>query len=95
MNKTDLIKKIKKNNGITIDESTTIVNDIFNEIQKSLEEGKNVSLSGFGTWNVSILKGRDGKVPKSKKEYKSEDKYVVRFKPSKNTKEKVANRKVN
>ena len=94
MNKTDLIKKVKNNNGLTTDESTTIVNDLFDEIKKSLESGEDVSISGFGSWDINVLKGRVGKVPKSEKGYKSDDKYVVRFHPSKETKRLVASRKI-
>jgi nucleoid DNA-binding protein len=94
MNKTDLIKKITENNEITLEKGKKIVNEVFEEIKKSLAEGENVSITGFGSWNVSILNGRKGTVPKTDKKYKSEDKYVVRFKPSKDTKKIVAERKV-
>lgn len=90
MNKTDLIHKISKEKKITLDKSKELVNAVFDEILDSLANGESVSISGFGSFNISVLDGRKGKVPKSSKTYTSKAKYVVRFKPAKGTKAAIA-----
>ena len=60
-----------------------IVATIFNEIAKSLAEGKRVELRGFGAFSVQTRKARQGRNPKTGDAVMIESKSIPRFKAGK------------
>jgi Bacterial nucleoid DNA-binding protein len=63
MNKGQLIDQVYqrvKNFQINKAQVKTVVNTVFDEIAKALEDNKKVQIHGFGTFQVTNRKGREG-----------------------------------
>ena len=78
-----LSEAVFKNVGLSRNESSALVDSVFNEILKSLIGGDDVKISSFGTFIVRNKKERIGRNPKTKKEYVISQRKSVSFKPSK------------
>ena len=57
ISKKDFLRSVAKNNGFTIIETTRIYDAIVDELYKSVAEGTNVSLTGFGAFYLHKHKG--------------------------------------
>lgn len=91
MNKAQFVELVQKSGGYkTKIEAETAIKAFTEAITAALIENKEVSLVGFGSFGVSLQKGKMGKVPGTDKEYKTEDKMVPKFKPGKNLKDSVS-----
>ena len=86
-----LSEAVFKNVGLSRNESSALVDTVFNEILKSLIEGDDVKISSFGTFIVRNKKERIGRNPKTGIEAKISSRKVVTFKPSRHVKEKIKN----
>ena len=56
LTRSDLIDEINRKVGISLTDSSKIIEDIFEEILISLENGNDVKLSSFGTFSVKHKK---------------------------------------
>jgi len=65
------------------------LNTILEEVQKSLKAGKDVVLTGFGTFTVSKRKARMGRNPQTGASIRIPAKTVPRFKAGKGLKDAV------
>ncbi len=65
------------------------LNTILNEITKNLKAGKDVVLTGFGTFSLSKRKARTGRNPQTGEALKIPAKTVPRFKAGKALKDAV------
>ena len=65
------------------------LNDILEEIKKNLKSGKDVVLTGFGTFTTSRRKARMGRNPQTGATLKIPAKTVPRFKAGKALKDAV------
>ncbi len=61
-----------------------ILEIIFFEITKSLQNGDNVEIRGFGIFKTSIRKARIGRNPKNSQSVKIPEKKTIKWKMSKN-----------
>jgi len=90
-----LSEAVFKNVGLSRNESSALVDSVFNEILKSLIEGDDVKISSFGTFIVRNKKERIGRNPKTGEEVPITARNVVTFRASNvlksrvNTKNKV------
>ena len=90
-----LSEAVFKNVGLSRNESSALVDTVFNEILKSLIEGDDVKISSFGTFIVRNKKERIGRNPKTGEEVPITARSVVTFRASNvlksrvNTKNKV------
>lgn len=80
MNKATLIEKISKDTGVTKTTAANAVESIIDGIASALSANQRVTLSGFGTWNVSERKARRGRNPRTGEPIEIEAKRSVRFK---------------
>ena len=64
-----LSEAVYKNVGLSRNESSELVDSVFNEISKSLILGSDVKISSFGTFIVRNKKERVGRNPKTKEEF--------------------------
>lgn len=80
MTKQDLIEALVKKAVCTKKEATDALNVILDEITKALKGGKDVVLTGFGTFKVAKRKARTGRNPKTGEVLKIPARKVVRFK---------------
>ena len=59
----DIIEAISSNVGLSLSDSSKIIEEIFEFILKELENGDDVKISSFGTFSVRHKKSRIGRNP--------------------------------
>ena len=82
MNKTELVKIISEESGITRNEAKLALESLLENIKISLNKGERVSLVGFGSWSVYLREAREGRNPQTGKTIHIASKSVVKFKAS-------------
>ena len=85
-----LSEAVYRNVGLSRNESAALVDSVFNEISKSLIDGKDVKISSFGTFIVRNKKERVGRNPKTGEEVAITARQVVTFRSSNVLKSEVA-----
>ncbi len=85
----DLIEKIHSKVGVSMTDSSKLIEDIFDEIMISLESGNDVKLSSFGTFLIKSKKSRIGRNPKTGVEANINARKVVTFHPSNLIRKKI------
>ena len=65
MNKSDLIRDIANNAGITLKEATVAFDAVIDAITDNLNKGEKVQISGFGTFEIKSKPAREGANPKT------------------------------
>ena len=87
-----LSEAVFKNVGLSRNESSTLVDSVFNEILHSLINGNDMKISSFGTFVVRQKKERIGRNPKTGQEVPITARSVVTFRASNVLKSKVNNK---
>ncbi|MCI5969433.1 HU family DNA-binding protein [Helicobacter sp.] len=59
-------------------------------VEKALSQKESIELVGFGKFETILQKGKEGMVPGTTKKYKTQDKFVPKFKAGKGLKDAVA-----
>ena len=90
--RSSLSEAVFKNVGLSRNESSALVDSVFNEILKSLIEGDDVKISSFGTFIVRNKKERIGRNPKTGEEVPITARSVVTFRASNVLKSRVNNK---
>ena len=75
----DLIEAISDNVGLSLSDSSLLIEEIFEFILNELEKGVNVKISSFGTFSVRHKKSRIGRNPKTGVEVPITERNVVTF----------------
>ena len=75
----DLIEAISDNVGLSLSDSSLLIEEIFEFILKELEKGVNVKISSFGTFSVRHKRSRIGRNPKTGIEVPITERNVVTF----------------
>lgn len=65
MNKSELIRAIANNAGITIKDATTAFDSFIGAITDALKQGEKIQISGFGTYELKSKGAREGINPKT------------------------------
>lgn len=89
MNKKEIIKAVALNQDVTMKDCELVINALFEEITKNLENGESVVLSNFGTFEVRKRKARNGINPANGESILIPEQKTVAFKPGKNLKDRV------
>lgn len=89
MTKADLIGEVAKKSGMTKKDSDKAVTAMFDTITETLTKGENVSLVGFGTFEVRKRAERQGVNPRSKESMLIPASLLPAFKAGKALKEAV------
>lgn len=89
MTKDDLSQKLFKKIGLSKKTAKESVNVILEEIAKSLSNGESVVLTGFGKFEVRLLKERIGINPKTGEKIKISSVKVPKFVAGKSLKDMV------
>jgi len=93
--KADLVDIISDSYGLTKKQVHDVVDSFLVEIKNALIEDKTLEFRGFGTFEVKIRKGRErARNPKTGEIVQVLDHGVVNFRPGKELKETIRNRKV-
>ena len=75
----DIIEAISDNVGLSLYDSSKIIEEIFEFIIDELEKGDDVKISSFGTFSVRHKKSRIGRNPKTGVEALITERNVVTF----------------
>ena len=75
----DLMEAISDGVGLSLNETSDIIENIFDYILKDLENGEDVKISSFGTFSVKHKKSRIGRNPKTGIEVSIKARNVVSF----------------
>ncbi len=89
LNKNDLAKTVREEYGCTGKDCKAIVTDIFEVITESLANGNDVSINGFGKFEVKERAARKGINPATKEEIDIPAVKTTSFKASKTLKDKL------
>ena len=89
MNKTDLIKKVAAENGLTQKDAAAVVNSVFDSIMDSLAAREPVTLFGFGSFSCKHRDARQGRNPATGETMAFAASNTPVFKAAKAFKEKV------
>ncbi len=79
MHKSDLVKAVATNSGMTGPTAEKAVNAVFDTIKDSLKNGDKVTLTGFGTFEVANQAAREGRNPKTNSKIQIAARKRVRF----------------
>jgi len=82
MTKADLVERVADKTGLTRTDVMVVVENFLEQIKKSLEEGQNIEIRGFGTFKVKARKARKARNPRTGEEVPVPDRKVPVFKPS-------------
>ena len=93
LTKKDLINQIYMQIGFSKQISESLIEDFFSLIVQNLEKEGKIKISKFGTFSVRTKKSRIGRNPKTKEEKTISKREVVLFKPSKEFKEFINQKK--
>ncbi|MEX0417276.1 HU family DNA-binding protein [Bacillus sp. C30] len=91
MNKTDLIQKVAIETGLKRPQASLAIDTLFASIQQVLQNGDNVQLIGFGTFEVRERAAREGRNPITRESLIIPAKKETAFKDGKQLKESVNN----
>ena len=75
----DIIEAISDNVGLSLSDSSLMIEEIFEFILKELEKGDDVKISSFGTFSVRHKRSRIGRNPKTGIEATIKERNVVTF----------------
>ena len=78
----EIIEAISDNVGLSLSDSSLIIEEIFEFILNELEKGDDVKISSFGTFSVRHKKSRIGRNPKTGVEVSITERNVVTFSSS-------------
>ena len=89
LTKADTAAKLFEELGLNKREAKEMVEMFFEEVRQSLEQGRQVKLSGFGNFDLREKKQRPGRNPKTGKEIPISARRVVTFRPGQKLKARV------
>ena len=89
MKKAELVEAIAEKTGLTKADATRALEATFEVITKALKKGERVPVAGFGTFNVSKRKAREGRNPQTGATVKIPARKAVSFKAGTALKEAV------
>lgn len=90
MNKSTFITSVAVLSGLSKTSSTLALEAMIQSIQKTLKDGKDVRLSGFGIFDVAHRPERDGRNPRTGVTIKLAASKLPKFRAGKALKEAIA-----
>ncbi len=89
MGKQELIEALAKKANVSKNQAGEYLNAILDEISDTLKKGKDVTLTGFGTFSVVKRKARQGVNPRTGEKIKIAAAKVPKFKAGKKLKDLI------
>ena len=90
LGKIDLIARVAERSGISVKETSTLVNATLETIREALKEGDEVRLTGFGSFGVRTRAAHTGVNPQTRAKIRVPAKQRVRFSAGKGLSDAVA-----
>ena len=82
MTKADLVEMVAGKTGLTRSDVAAVVDEFLESVKKTLENGSNIEIRGFGTFKIKARKARKARNPRTGEEVPVPDRKVPVFKPS-------------
>ena len=82
MNKTQLVEKLAEEYDFTKVFARDIVDNVFNSLAETIQQGREVSISGFGNFKVAERQARPGRNPRTGEPIKIAASKNIKFKPA-------------
>jgi nucleoid DNA-binding protein len=82
MTKADLVEQVAEKTGLTRTDVAVVVDSFLDTIKRSMEEGHNIEIRGFGTFKIKLRKARKARNPRTGEVVPVPDRKVPVFKPS-------------
>jgi len=92
MTKLEIVTSLYEKLGFSRRECANIVDAFFDVIKKTLAEGENVKISGFGNFVVKEKKARRGRNPQTGDEIEISERKVLNFRLSQVLKDEINSR---
>ncbi len=89
LTKADMAKSLFNEIGLNKKEALELVNSFFEELEASLADGEQITLSGFGNFYLRDKNERPGRNPKTGEEVPNPARRVVTFRPGQKLKARV------
>jgi nucleoid DNA-binding protein len=89
MHKTDLVTAVAEQTGLSKDKADILVAALLEQITNALSRAQNVTLVGFGSFNLSSRAARSGHNPQTGASIEIAARNSVIFKPGKALKEAI------
>ncbi|WP_338365861.1 HU family DNA-binding protein [uncultured Pseudoalteromonas sp.] len=89
MNKAQLVANMAQHSELTKKDTQAALSSLLKVITKSLSEGDQVQISGFGTFALSYYPARSGRNPQTGESIEIEGANKAVFKPAKALKERL------
>lgn len=89
LTKAELSESLSQHVSIQKGEAKELVDYVFEEIRRALENGEEVKISGFGNFELKDKNQRPGRNPKTGEGVAIEARRVVTFKPGQKLKDRV------
>ena len=89
LNKRDLIELVSEKSHVSKKDAESVIDQAFGLMEKALLEGREVSITNFGTFIPKTRKSRDGTDPKKHTRIVIEENRSITFRVSKSLKEKL------
>ncbi len=83
MNKSDLIKSLAEQSGLTLRKAEEIVDTVFDTMTQALRDGDRIEIRGFGSFTVKEYEGYVGRNPKTGDKIEVDAKWLPFFKVGK------------
>jgi len=82
MTKADIAERIQAGTGMTMKESTEMLEAVLELMKTTLEQGEQIKISGFGSFIVKQKNDRKGRNPQTGETITIVARRIVTFKPS-------------
>ena len=89
MTKLEIVTNLYEKLGFSRRECANIVDAFFESIKKTLAQGENVKISGFGNFIVKQKKARRGRNPQTGEEIEISERKVLNFRLSQVLKDEI------
>ncbi|MFC0444979.1 integration host factor subunit alpha [Pseudidiomarina halophila] len=93
LTKAEMAEHLFEKFGINKRDAKDLVENFFEEIRRTLEQGEEVKLSGFGNFELRTKNERPGRNPKTGEDIPISARRVVTFRPGQKLKQRVSNAK--
>ncbi len=95
LTKAQIVESISVETNITKKDIAYIIDSLFDIIKKGLTKDAHIELRGFGTFGTKVRKARMARNPKTNEPIEVPEHSIAYFKPGKELKDIITNRKIN
>ena len=89
LTKAELTESLAQHAAIQKGEAKDLVDDVFEEVRRTLQSGDEVKISGFGNFELKDKNQRPGRNPKTGEDVAIQARRVVTFKPGQKLKDRI------